>query len=375
MRAKSIKGKTVEEVRLCIEQSMSDGFRPTLAVVFTSEEDHREVISNHLTEKAIRVFGASSGANFIDSELQQEGTVLILIDMNPNYFLLAIKEGDETAEIAEHIGRDSLDQFKKPAFLIMSGGLSTDGDEIIEGIERACGKGTPIFGGLAADKLLMQRTYVFTNHQSTDKGLLALAVDQEKISLKGLAVGGWKPMGIDRVITKSKGNVVYTIDNETAVDFIKRYAGLKEFNRDSNFALVLSSNFQFQLNRKNKHPVMRAPMMANEEDGSLVFAATMPEGSRVKLSLLPTFEVVQEAVRQFQEFKNEQQDADALVLFSCAGRQLSLGPYVSDEIEGILNTWSAPLAGFFCFGEIGRVSGAEHEFHNMTCSLAILKEK
>jgi len=33
------------------------------------------------------------------------------------------------------------------------------------------------------------------------------------------------------------------------------------------------------------------------------------------------------------------------------------------------------MAGFFCFGEIGRVEKGSTEFHNMTCSLALLKEK
>jgi hypothetical protein len=48
---------------------------------------------------------------------------------------------------------------------------------------------------------------------------------------------------------------------------------------------------------------------------------------------------------------------------------------VSEEIDRIKNIWNAPLAGFFCYGEIGKVDSGEHEFHNMTCSLATLTEK
>jgi hypothetical protein len=39
----------------------------------------------------------------------------------------------------------------------------------------------------------MERTYVFTNDNLFDYGLLALILDEEKISLSGVAVGGWKP--------------------------------------------------------------------------------------------------------------------------------------------------------------------------------------
>jgi len=377
MKAKSIKGKTAEEIKRALEKNMVDGFQPTLSVVFMANENERIGVTELLSQKGIQIFGASTGDNFTDGEIESHTIVLLLLDIEPAYFQLAIKGADEGTikEIAEQIGRSALTKFKKPAFLVVSGGLAVDGDEIIAGIESACGKGTTIFGGLAADFLRMQRTYVFNNDKLCDYGLLALILDEEKISLSGMAVGGWKPMGMDRIITKSNGNVVYTIDNEPALDFVSRYAGLKDLDTNNALNFLISSNFQLQLKREDKHPVMRTPMQANAEDRSIVFAGSLPEGSKVKLCLLPGFEVIEAALNEFNNYKKEQPDPDALILFSCAGRQLTLGPYVSEEIDGIKNIWNVPLAGFFCYGEIGRVVSGQHEFHNMTCSLATLKEK
>ena len=115
-------------------------------------------------------------------------------------------------------------------------------------------------------------------------------------------------------------------------------------------------------------------MWANE-DGSIVFAGKLPQGSKARLTLLPGFEVVEGAMEEFQNYKKEQPDVDALIMFSCAGRELALGPYASEEVSRVKEIWNAPMAGFFCYGEIGRVVSGQHEFHNMTCSLAILKEK
>ncbi|HET6722175.1 MAG TPA: FIST N-terminal domain-containing protein [Chitinophagaceae bacterium] len=377
MKAKSIKGKTTEDINAALQKSMSDGFCPTVAVVFIANDNEQKSIVKLLSEKKIQIFGASTGDNFVDGEIESHFTVILLLDINPAFFQLSIKGTEEgnTTEIAEQIGKAALNKFKNPAFLVVSGGLTVDGDEIIDGIERACGKGTTIFGGLAADFLKMERTYVFTNDKLSDNGLLALILDEDKISLNGMAVGGWKPMGMDRIITKSDGNVVYTIDNEPALDFISRYAGMKDIDANNALNFLISSNFQLQLKRENKHPVMRTPMQANSGDRSIVFAGSLPEGSKVRLCLLPGFEVVEEALNKFAEYKKEQVEADALIMFSCAGRQLTLGPYVSEEIDGIKNIWNAPMAGFFCYGEIGRVVSNQHEFHNMTCSLAMLKEK
>jgi hypothetical protein len=377
MKAISIKGKTAEEIKEALEKNMTDGFQPTLAVVFMANDNERIAVTELLSQKGIQIFGASTGDNFTDGEIESHTIVILLLDIDRSYFQLAIKGADEGSikEIAEQIGKTALMKFKNPAFLVVSGGLAVDGDEIIAGIESACGKGTTIFGGLAADFLRMQRTYVFNNDKLCDYGLLALILDEEKISLNGMAVGGWKPMGMDRIITKSNGNVVYTIDNEPALDFVSRYAGLKDLDTNNALNFLISSNFQLQLKREDKHPVMRTPMQANAEDRSIVFAGSLPEGSKVKLCLLPGFEVIEAALKEFNNYKKEQPDPDALILFSCAGRQLTLGPYVSEEIDGIKNIWNVPLAGFFCYGEIGRVVSGQHEFHNMTCSLATLKEK
>jgi hypothetical protein len=377
MKAKSIKGKTADDIKEALEKNMADGFQPTLAVVFMANDDERIAVTELLSQKEIQIFGASTGDNFTDGEVESHTIVILLLDINPAYFQLVIRGADEGTikEIAEEIGKTALTKFKKPAFLVVSGGLAVDGDEIIAGIESACGKGTTIFGGLAADFLRMQRTYVFNNNKLCDYGLLALILDEEKISLSGMAVGGWKPMGMDRIITKSNGNVVYTIDNEPALDFVSRYAGLKDLDTNNALNFLISSNFQLQLKREDKHPVMRTPMQANPEDRSIVFAGSLPQGSKVKLCLLPGFEVIEAALIEFNNYKKDQPEPDALILFSCAGRQLTLGPYVSEEIDGIKNIWNAPLAGFFCYGEIGRVVSGQHEFHNMTCSLATLKEK
>lgn len=377
MKAKSIKGENAAEFKTALEASLADGFTPTVAIVFLEADMAQEEVCSVFSEKGIQIFGASSGSNFTDGEIENNSVVALLLEMKQEHFLLKFSQAKKgkLKEAAEEIGRAGMAAFRKPAFLIVSGGITNDGDEIVDGIENICGKDTTLFGGLAADMLKMIRTYVFTNNRITDNGLIALILDEDKISLRGKAIGGWRPVGIDHVITHSNGNILYTIDDEPALQFISRYTGVKEFFGPDISNVILSANFQLQLQREHKHPVMRTPMYASPDDHSIVFAGSLPQGSKIRLSMLPGFEVIEEALKDFAEYKNNQPDADALIMFSCAGRQVSLGPFVSEEINGIQKIWNAPMAGFFCFGEIGRVEKGNTEFHNMTCSLALLKEK
>jgi hypothetical protein len=44
MKAKSIQGNSTEEIRLSLLQSMADGFKPTLAIVFISVKQDKEAV-------------------------------------------------------------------------------------------------------------------------------------------------------------------------------------------------------------------------------------------------------------------------------------------------------------------------------------------
>ena len=51
MKAKSIKGKSPEEITTALQESTADGFKPTLAIVFLSIGQDREGICNLLDSK------------------------------------------------------------------------------------------------------------------------------------------------------------------------------------------------------------------------------------------------------------------------------------------------------------------------------------
>ena len=72
MKAKSIKGNSTEEINAALEQSMADGFQPTLAICFISVSQDRKAICNLLTEKNIAIFGATTNGEFIDEDILKD---------------------------------------------------------------------------------------------------------------------------------------------------------------------------------------------------------------------------------------------------------------------------------------------------------------
>ncbi|MEO7922821.1 MAG: FIST N-terminal domain-containing protein [Chitinophagaceae bacterium] len=379
MKAKSVKGKSTEEIQTALQQSMTDGFKPTLAIVFISIKQDRDAIVSLLDKQAIQIFGATTSGEFIDGEIGEGGIVIMLLDINPDYFkVLFLETGDHsTLENAKKLGIRGKKAFANPAFIIASGWLQIDGEKIVEGIESGFDGEATVFGGMAGDDLILKGPLVFTNGKSSVNGLLALIINEDKIAVNGIATCGWKAIGTTKTVTKSIGNIVYTIDEKPALDMVMKYLGV-DIDLDSGKDVVthIGAYYPLQLERENVAPVMRTAMFANKEDRSLICAGNVPQGSKVRFSLPPDFDAIDKVVSECTEIKNEKQpEADAMIMFSCISRHLSFGVMMREEIEQVQHVWNAPMVGFFSYGEFGKSKTGKHEFHNNTCCVVVLKEK
>ena len=95
----------------------------------------------------------------------------------------------------------------------------------------------------------------------------------------------------------------------------------------------------------------------------------------MRFSAASGFEIIDYTVEQMATFKEEAPIADAIVLFSCTGRHLQLGPMVEDEISLVRKLWNVPLVGVFTYGEIGPMPQGRCDFHNQTLGLVLIHEK
>ena len=117
-------------------------------------------------------------------------------------------------------------------------------------------------------------------------------------------------------------------------------------------------------------------LLIHKEARSLVCVGNVPQGAKLRFSLPPEFEVIDQVVEDCTELRETRQtDADAMIMFSCYMRHLSFGATISQEIERVKQIWGCPLVGFFTAGEIGKSKRGKTEFHNNTCCLVVLKEK
>lgn len=247
---------------------------------------------------------------------------------------------------------------------------------MIRGLTDAAGQNVMVAGGVAGNPNDFSGI-VFTNDASKTAGLLALIINQDKVSISGLAVSGWKPVGTTKSITKSEGSWVFTIDNEPAMKVIQKYLGeeMVTSTTQSSGLLPLELGYPLQFERASGNAIMKPALFFNPADQSIMIGGAVKEGDQFRFSLPPDFDVIDKVVETTRIIKErEMPDTDVVLVFSCVGRLGTFGPLISTEIEGLASTWGKPMIGFFSLGEFGKLDEGRCEHQGTTVSWVALKE-
>lgn len=384
MKSKSIKGKSTEEIKQALENSLADGFAPTIAIVFISVKQNRKAICELMDSKNIEVFGATSCGEFINGHQTEGEIAILLLELAKEHYTIlfeTMEDGNMDKAISK-LANNALKQFTNPSLIVCGPGINQngehfEGEKLVKSLEKQLGADKLFFGGMAGDDWALKETFVFTNTQESNYGIVALALNGDKISLNGMAVTGWKPMGIARTVTKSDGKFLYEIDGKSAVDLYLKYLGKADKITEKNFKIFedLAIEYPFLVERDTNETVIKSPTKIDHTTNALFMDNPMPEGTKFWFTQPPEFDIVEEVIEKAAQLKNDlDTEAEALLIFSCGGRKPILGPFVTDENEGLAKLWNTPMAGFFTYGEFGRVLNGRQNFHGGACCWVTLKE-
>lgn len=350
-------------------------FSPTLAFSFVSVSMDIELIMNAFKKRNIKLFGTSScGELLFDNSnevVSDNAAVFTLTDIPTDSFDFNIhhRENLESFGFGESIGQKIKENSFPSSVLIAASGITTDGQALVEGITEIAGDDLVMFGGLAGDDSKFEKTVVFNENQISDNGAIVLLLDKNKIEIDGIASSGWIGLGADLRITKSKGNIVYTIEDKPALDVYMDYLSVEDKDLPA-----IGIEYPLMLKRENGEPALRAVLGIDRKDRSLIFAGSVPQDCLVTFSSSPGFDVIKSTTSKLNEFHNDNPKADFLILFSCMARHLALGPLVSQEIKFAADKWNAPVVGYFTYGEIGR-NNNYCDFYNQTYTLVKITQK
>ena len=201
--------------------------------------------------------------------------------------------------------------------------------------------------------------------------IAALGFYGERLKVGYGSLGGWDSFGAERLITRSKGNVLYELDGHSALELYKKYLG--ENNAGPAEALIFPLALR---SGEEGFGLVRTVMSISEEDQSMTFAGDMPEGGYARLMKANFDRLVdgaEGAARASYEMLGSI-EPELAVLISCVGRKLVLKQRIEEEVESVREVLgnNTVLTGFYSYGEICphgavtrvRVAQPNHDDHH-----------
>ncbi len=259
--------------------------------------------------------------------------------------------------------------------LVCSDGLKVNGSELVRGLTSCLPAGVSVTGGLAADGDRFRETLVVHDGRPEAGGVAAVGFYGKNLRVGSASLGGWDSFGPERLITRSRGNVLYEFDGQSALALYRKYLG-EHADR------LPASGLLFPLSlrtRSGEAPVVRTILGVDEVAQSMTFAGDMPEGSYARL-MKANFDRLIDGATGAARLSHQASGgapAELAILISCVGRKLLLKQRVEEEVEGVREVLgpAAALTGFYSYGEIAPFSaGARCELHNQTMTITTFSE-
>lgn len=361
--------------------------KETLILVFGAPEfkDHKEVIQELKREyPSSTMLGCSTAGEISGSHINDHSLSAAIVKFEMTPFRCAssmIKSMDESFDVGKKIA-EKLNSKDLHGIFILSDGLHVNGSKLVEGINSIVDDKVIVTGGLAGDGDKFKETWAISDGKLSPDKVVAVGFYGDHIQIGHASRGGWDIFGPERKVTKSKGPILFELDNKPALELYKEYLGERA---DELPASGLLFPLAIRKNSHDENQLVRTILHVDEATQSLTFAGDVPEGYLAQLMhanfdrLISSAEDAGVLATEHIDthVNDENEDPILAIAISCVGRRLLLGERTEEETESLLATLpkGSQQVGFYSYGEISPHKTGHCDLHNQTMTVTTLCEK
>lgn len=322
---------------------------------------------------AAHIVGCSSSGSVHGTRISDGDIVVTTVGFDRGRIRLVREEVTPGVDL-QALAAGMMDELKaadlRHAF-VLSDGLSVNGSDLASGLNNA---GISVTGGLAGDGTRFSSTWVMADAPAA-QNLVALIGFFGDLEARSGCVAGWHEFGAERLVTRSRGNVVYEIDYKPALTVYTKYLG--DMAKD-----LPSSGLRFPLSIRvsaQDEPLIRTLLAVDAGAQSLTFAGDVPQGSFCRLMKTDVDALIDGSGMAAAAAKSSVADGKSslCLVVSCVGRRMVLGQLTEEELD-IVRARIGPgaaIAGFYSYGELAPFSNVVRcQLHNQTMTLTTLNE-
>lgn len=321
------------------------------------------------------VFASTSG-EIMGSEVYDDSIVVTAVELEKSSIACTATHVNEQTNSAE-TGAFLMAQLDKKGLncvFIISDGTFINGSELVDGFNRDNPGKVPVSGGLAGDAARFSSTFTSLNAIPSQGNVIAIGFYGDNLHISHGSNGGWEEFGPQRTITRSDKNVLFEIDEKSALDLYKEYLG--EYAKElPGSALLFPLSLTIEGSNKK---LVRTILSVNEDEKSMTFAGNLPEGSKVRLMKANFDKLISASSSAATDAIAGPEQADLAILVSCVGRKLVLNERTDEELMAAKHIFGdkTSMAGFYSYGELSPLNkGSNCELHNQTMTITTFTER
>jgi len=323
------------------------------------------------------IIGTSTAGEIIQNEILDDSIVVSVMQFattrvhSISESLSSLENSYESGvNIAQKLLKDDL-----KALFILSDGLGVNGSKLTQGISSTLSKDIVVTGGLAGDGDRFEHTWTLVNGKISEGYVSAVGLYGEDIHVSHGSQGGWDSLGIERLVTKSKDNVLYELDSKPALDIYKKYLGDKASELPASGLLF---PLELRESEDKEQTKVRTILAVDEKSKSITFAGDIPKGSYVTLMKANFDRLIDGANDAAQNVLLDTYKGEDIlsIAISCVGRRLVLKQRTEEELEATLEVLpeKTKQVGFYSYGEISPLTSGNCDLHNQTMTLTLIWE-
>jgi small ligand-binding sensory domain FIST len=261
------------------------------------------------------------------------------------------------------------------AIVLFADPYSVNADHLIAGLEERYPEVT-LIGGLASSHNGGRGTALFQGAHVRPSGTVILALGGA-VEVRTVVAQGAQPIGHPWTITAAERNFVQTIGNRPAIDVLREtIAELDEATRERasrNLLVGLAINeYRHEFGRGDY--LIRNLLGYDQESGAVAVSANVRVGQTLQFQFRDAAAADEDLRVQLADVPaafGHGQELLGVLLCTCNGRGRDLFGVPDHDAGAIRDALGAPpIAGLFCNGEIGPISGRTF-MHGFTASLGL----
>jgi hypothetical protein len=291
---------------------------------------------------------------------------------------------DDTRAVGQRVAKDLLPHLSAETIglFVFPDGRTDNLEHFFAGLEGnlPSDQFLPMWGGGASNNIVSAMedpTFQYCDDEVISEGV-------SYALLSGKAQASWAmshsviPIGSERIVTRSQGNVIYEIDDKPALEVLREYLPVDALTEERDwirYAISLTLCFKAPSYVKDEEYVVRAPNV-KMADGSIIVQGTeVQEGTSVWFSIRDKQKVATGLDRMANQIKDQLggERPKLVFQFECENRGKDM--FREQEKLQLLRHFRRSVdpdvqwAGYYTWGEIGPVE--EHNLRHLYTSVVL----